>query len=361
MGKPLEGIRVVSLAQQYPGPFATMLLADLGAAVTLVEHPDGGDPTRRHPAFFESLNRNKDSVSLDLKQPGDRTQLMRMLDGCDVFLEGFRPGTAARLGVAYDDLSAAFPAIVYLSISAFGQTGPYRDRPAHDLSIQAIGGLLWGRERTALAPPYIGHADLVAGMFAAFGAVVGLQQRASTGRGTFVDVSMADCLVTWMTGLIGPAINGAPPNEPAYPGYGAFECADGAWLALSVLQEDRLWQVLARALELEDLVALPAHERASRNAELTALLASRIAMRARSEWAREFDARGVAWGPVLAPAEIAADPHFSARRLFVSLPSTGASTRFVAQPLKFDGQAYGPDRPAPSLAKSPSGSCDRKS
>ena len=350
MSKPLEGVRVISLAQQYPGPFATMLLADLGADVTLVEHPAGGDPTRRHPAFFESLNRNKDSVSLDLKSEAGRARLMGMLDGCDVFLEGFRPGTAARLGVAYDDLAVHFPRLVYVSISAFGQTGPYRDRPAHDLSIQAIGGLLWGRESTALAPPYIGHADLVSGIFAAFGAVSGLQQRERTGRGTCVDVSMADCLVTWMTGLIGPAMNGSPSNEPSYPGYGAFQCADGAWLTLSVLQEDNLWQGLAAALELGDLSALPAAKRVQRKTELTQLLVTRLATRSRDAWAAELDARGVAWGPVLSPTEIASDPHFAARGLFVTLPTAAGKTCFVAQPLQFDGLSLGPEKPAPALA-----------
>lgn len=350
MSKPLEGIRVISLAQQYPGPFATMLMADLGAEVTLVEHPAGGDPTRRHPAFFESLNRNKDSVSLDLKSDTGRALLMQMLEGCDVFLEGFRPGTAARLGVAYDDLAERFPRLVYLSISAFGQTGPYRDRPAHDLSIQAIGGLLWGRESTALAPPYIGHADLVAGMFAAFGAVSGLQQRVRTGRGTCVDVSMADCLVSWMTGLIGPAMNGSPPNEPSYPGYGAFQCSDGTWLTLSVLQEDNLWRALAAVFELGDLAALSAEERARRNAELTQLLSGRVATRPRDEWAAELDARGVAWGPVLSPTEMADDPHFAARGLFVTLPTRQGSARFIAQPLQFDGRPLGPEKPAPLLA-----------
>jgi len=234
---------VVSLAQQYPGPFATLLMSDLGADVVQVEHPRG-DPTRRHAAFYESVNRNKAGVCLDLKTEEGRVKLAGLLDDCDIFLEGFKPGTADRLGVGYPALCELYPRLIYVSISAFGQTGPYRDRPAHDLSIQAISGMLWGHESGALAAPYIGHADLVAGMFAAFGAVSALQLRHVTGKGTYVDVAMADCLVSWMTAIVGPAMNGAGFNEPNQPGYGAFRCADDRWLTLSV---DRGGALLATA------------------------------------------------------------------------------------------------------------------
>src|SRR4249919_2827003 len=130
---PLAGLRVLSLAFQFPGPYATLLLADMGADVILVEPPLGGDPTRQFPGFFESLNRNKRSVALHLKRDGGRRAFLRLVQDADVLFEGFRPGTMARLGLGYEDLSAVNPRLVYASISGFGQDGPHRDRPAHDV------------------------------------------------------------------------------------------------------------------------------------------------------------------------------------------------------------------------------------
>lgn len=348
MRKPLEGVRVVSLAQQYPGPFATLLMSDLGADVVQVEHPRG-DPTRRHAAFYESVNRNKSGVSLDLKTDEGREQLAGLLRNCDIFLEGFKPGTADRLGVGYAALCERYPHLIYVSISAFGQTGPYRDRPAHDLSIQAISGMLWGHESGALAPPYIGHADLVAGMFAAFGAVSALHLRNATGKGTYVDVAMADSLVSWMTAIIGPAMNGAGFNEPNQPGYGAFRCADDRWLTLSVIEEEHFWRPMVRILGLPELAGVQFEERAARCGELTERIASVIRTRALDAWAAEFDQAGVAWSPVLSPAQVASDPHFNARDMFVRLTGAGGEHRYVAQPLKFEGLRLQPDRLAPPL------------
>jgi len=350
MRKPLEGVRVVSLAQQYPGPFATLLMSDLGADVVQVEHPRG-DPTRRHAAFYESVNRNKAGVCLDLKTEEGRVKLAGLLDDCDIFLEGFKPGTADRLGVGYPALCELYPRLIYVSISAFGQTGPYRDRPAHDLSIQAISGMLWGHESGALAAPYIGHADLVAGMFAAFGAVSALQLRHVTGKGTYVDVAMADCLVSWMTAIVGPAMNGAGFNEPNQPGYGAFRCADDRWLTLSVIEEEHFWQPLVRILGMPELAAVGFEERAARCGELTEQIASAIRMRPLDAWAAEFDQAGVAWSPVLSPSQVAADPHFNARDMFVRLDSASDNARYVAQPLKFEGLRLQPERPAPQLRR----------
>ena len=137
---PLAGLRILSLAEQLPGPFATLLLADLGADVILVERPKGGDPSRRFPGLFASMNRNKRSVALDLKSPDGREQFLRLVDGADAVLEGFRPGVMQRLGLDADTLRQRKPALVVLSSSSFGQTGPYAHMAGHDLSIQAAAG-----------------------------------------------------------------------------------------------------------------------------------------------------------------------------------------------------------------------------
>ena len=348
-GKPLAGLRVVSLAQQYPGPFATMLMADLGAEVVQVERAPDGDPARRNAAFFEAINRNKDSVCLDLKSAAGMEHLMELLQGCDIFLEGFRVGAAQRLGLGHERLLEMFPQLIYVSISAFGQDGPYRDRPAHDLSIVGMSGMLWQRAASALEAPYVGHADLVAGMFAAFGAVSALQQRQRTGKGCYLDVAMADCMVSWMTGVVGPAMNGASLNEPCWPGYNSFECADGRWLTLSVIEEDHFWQGLCTAIGRGDLAGLAFEARNARHAELTGVIARAIRSQPLSHWSSALDAAGVAWGPVLSPSEVADDPHFRARDMIVALDTPHGSRRFVSQPLKFKGMRLVPEKGAPDL------------
>ena len=140
--RPLAGMRVVSMAEQYPGPYATMIMSDLGAEVVIVERPGTGDPARQFPPFFAALNRGKRSVAIDMKTSEGVAALRRLVANADIFLEGFRPGTADRLGIGWEELRAVNDALVYVSISGFGQDGPYRLRPAHDLSYQAAAGLL---------------------------------------------------------------------------------------------------------------------------------------------------------------------------------------------------------------------------
>jgi hypothetical protein len=146
----LDGLRVISMAEQYPGPYATLILADLGADVILVERPQGGDPARQFAPFFEALNRNKRSIALDLKSPEGRAAVERLVSRSDVFLEGFRPGTAKRLGLGYDTLTSINPRLVYASISGYGQDGPYRDRTGHDISYQGRLGCSFGRRGKAV-------------------------------------------------------------------------------------------------------------------------------------------------------------------------------------------------------------------
>ena len=203
--RPLDGLRVVSMAEQYPGPFCTMMLSDFGADVIQVERPDGGDPARFLPSFFEAINRGKRSLALDIKSADGRDRLLELIDRADVFLEGFRPGKLARLGLDWPTLSARNPRLIYCSISGFGQTGPYRDRPAHDLTYQGLGGALNERltgEVTG-APPEFLMGDTCSALYAAIGILTALQGRERTGRGTYVDVAMSDTVTAAFTGFRG--------------------------------------------------------------------------------------------------------------------------------------------------------------
>jgi crotonobetainyl-CoA:carnitine CoA-transferase CaiB-like acyl-CoA transferase len=351
MKGPFEGVRVLSLAEQYPGPYATVLMADLGADVILIERPAGGDPARAFPDFFAAISRNKRSACIDLKSAKGKDQLKQLVTTADVLLEGFRPGTMARLGVAYADLEPVNPRLVYASISGFGQSGPYRDRVAHDLSYQAISGLLFADE--APRTPAVSYADLAGAMFTAFAIATALFGRERTGKGTYIDVSMTDCLVSWMNVYIDPKMNcGAPITAHAEPGYGAFRCADGSTLTLSIAHEDHFWRLLCVALALPELQALHHQERVGRSNELRHLLQSRLSKQPLEHWARILDEKGIPWSPLNDLGKVIEDPHFRERGLFASVRrGDGTMERHVRQPLQFSAYGTAIKRPVPRLGE----------
>jgi len=351
----LEGIRIVSLAEQYPGPYATLLLADLGADVILVERAGVGDPARQFPAFHAALNRNKRSVALDLKTDKDKQRFRDLVASADVLLEGYRPGTMARLGLGYQAMVSVNPGLVYASISGFGQTGPYRNRPAHDLSYQALAGFLHRQAatRSTQIPSDIAVGDLSSGMFAALGVLAALLARGRTGRGTYIDVSMTDGLVSWMSVMVGPAMNGEPlANIAAEPAYGLFECQDGKLLSLSIAHEDWFWKPMCMLFGMNDVAGLKRAQRTQREAELVTCIGKAIAAAPRAKWAEKLDAAGIPWGPVNAIDEVACDPHFVERGLFRDVTEVGGRhRRYVAQPLIFNGHHPGPTRGVPALGE----------
>ena len=358
MSLPLEGIRVLTLAEQYPGPFATLILADLGADVIIVERPPGGDPARQLPDFHAALNRGKRSVALDLKSETDRASLRQLIRTADVLMEGFRPGTMARLGFGYEDIAKINPRTVYVSISGFGQTGPYRDRPAHDLSYQGIAGLLYRQAVTGQIEesPELAIGDLSSAMFAVSGCLAALLERTRTGRGKYVDVSMTDSLVSWMNVFLGPVMNGGKLGMTeinAQPAYGVFNCADDRLLTLSVTHEDWFWTPLCELLGLPELAAIRHAERTARHRELKPLIAAALLTRPRDAWGGLLDQAGVAWGPVNRLEEVVEDPHFRARGMFRTVATRDGGTSWqVAQPLVFDdGEHPGPSVGAPVVGE----------
>lgn len=355
MGLPLDGIRVVSLAEQYPGPYATLLMADLGAEVILVERPSGGDPARQFPDFHAALARNKKSVALDLKTEEGRAALRALTRSADVLLEGFRPGTMARLGFGYDAMAALNPRLVYVSISGFGQTGPYRDRPAHDISYAATAGLFFKQAASGdtTDPGEVAFGDLSAAMFATVATLAALVERSRTGRGTYVDVSMTDGLVSWMSVMLGPIMNGGQIADiGAEPGYGFYRTRDGKLLSLSIAHEDWFWKPLCGLLGMDDVADYGHDERVRHGTALRGRIAAQLAEADREEWGRRFDAAGIPWGPVHSLEEVAADPHFRERGLFATArDSDGRERRHVAQPLIWAGAHPGPRSGVPALGE----------
>ncbi len=355
--QPLAGVTVLSLAEQYPGPYATLLLADLGADVVLVERPGSGDPSRQFPPFHEALNRNKRSVAIDLKSPDGRDVFLRLSEDVDVILEGFRPGTVRRLGIDYDAVREVNPTVVYVSISGFGQEGPLRDRPAHDVSYQGMAGMLHERlEQDAPGPPpSIAVGDLSSGMFATIASLTGLVARDRTGEGSYYDVSMTDGLISWMTTYLFSQANGfaEPGIPPREPGYGLFRTADGGVISLSVAHEDWFWRPLCEALSLGEYAGLASSERRERYEHLRRQIAEALATRTREEWEKLLDEAGVPFGPVLSLCEVLEHPHTEARGLLVDVPASDGhpTRRHVRQPLAIRGADTSIERHVPVLGE----------
>ncbi|WP_290818962.1 CaiB/BaiF CoA-transferase family protein [Halovivax sp.] len=332
----LDDVRVIDLTRLLPGPYATRLLADLGADVIRVEPPDTVDYARflppttddGHGALFAALNRGKRSVALDLTDDDGRAAFDRLLDDADVLIEGFRPGVVDRLGVDPETVRAEHPSLVYCSLSAYGQDGPYRDRAGHDLNYVGLAGLLEMTRRDADEAPRIpGYpvADVASGAMAAFAIVSGLCSRElGDGTGTFVDLSMLETLLSFSLPVTAPAAAGADPRPGAtpltggLPWYDVYEAADGRYVTFAAL-EPRFWRAFCDAVDRPDLRDAHAAvgtvdeaERAALGEELAAIFASRT----REEWVALGDPE-VPVEPVLTPAEALDHPQVSARDALV--------------------------------------------
>jgi crotonobetainyl-CoA:carnitine CoA-transferase CaiB-like acyl-CoA transferase len=345
--RPLAGIRVLDLSRLVPGPWCSLLLADLGAEVVKVETPLAGDYARIAPpelgfgGVFEALNRGKRSIAVNYRLPRGREVILRLATTADVFLEASMPGQLARRGLGPADVRAANPRIVYCSLSGYGQAGPYRDRPGHDLDFLAIGGLLalLGPAGARPVPPGLQVADLAGGTLAALEIVAALVRRERTGEGSTLDVAILDAVVAWLGALgTGVATAGATtgPLAGLYPCYAVYPAADGAFLAVGAL-EPPFWVAFCRAVGREDLV--PRQYDPGAVADVAAVLAARP----RAEWLALLAEHACA-APVNAPAEAERDPQVRARGLIVG----EGSTIRVRSPLA-TGDAW--ERPAPGLGE----------
>ncbi|RUV77473.1 CoA transferase [Mesorhizobium sp. M5C.F.Cr.IN.023.01.1.1] len=355
IGSPLEGVRILSLAEQYPGPYATLLLADLGAEVTLIERPDGGDPARKYKSLFSSLSRNKRSVVLDLKSAAGRESLSELSKTADVLIEGYRPDVMKKLGLSYVEVSSLNRRLIYLSLTGFGQNGPYRRRPVHDLSCQGLAGVLFQHRRTGTlqVPFHLPVADLASGTLAALGVVSALLARERTGHGCYIDLAMTDSLVSWMTAYLYASLNGRPMAEvyEEEPGYGTFTCADKKVITLSIAHEDHYWQALCRSTGLEHLASATHEDRVQHASDYRAQLAAAIAKEPLDAWANIFNTIEIPWGDVLELNEVARDPQLRTRDLFVRLSANDDGEWHVNQPLQFDCYKTGIRLPPPKLGE----------
>lgn len=350
MALPLMGLRVVDLTKNFAGPFGTMILSDLGAEVIKIEKPVTGDETRAWgPPFvnglsyyFLNLNRGKKSVALDLNEPSGQRIVRQLVRDSDVLIESFRPGTLARYHLDYKSLRTVNKALVYCSISGFGQTGPYRDLPGYDITAFAMSGIMstTGEEGRPPIRVSIPVADIAAGHYASTAILACLSRRLVTGRGEFIDIALYDSIVSWLTYLASyyfatgkqPAKMGSA--HPSIVPYQAFECKDE--LIVIAVGNDSQWLGLCGELHLEQLSRRKEFDtnpqRVRNRRRLIPILSKRLKTRKASYWKKLLDLNNVPAALVYGVDEVVNDPQIKHRGLFVPSESGIPS---LASPIKF--------------------------
>ena len=349
----LEGLRVLDLTRLLPGAFCTQLLADMGAEVIKIEEPTRGDYNRAFPPInvkesgsFLLLNRNKKSVSLNLKTPEGKDALRELVKTADILVEGFRPGVMAPLELRYDTLKALNPGLVYCAISGFGQDGPYAQMPGHDLNYLALAGagrLFADREGHPVVPG-LSIADVGGGsQMAATGILGAIIARSKTGEGQFIDISMTDGAFSWLAyhgadwlfGGINPR-GGERPFIGQAPCYNTYECADGGWVALGII-EDHFWERFCKAVDLEELTADQWPAGSALEAQFATLRAL-FKTDSRQAWVDKLEPADIPFSAIYDVAEAFEDPQLVHREMvqFVDHPVEGKIPQ-LGFPIKLSG------------------------
>lgn len=361
--RPLRGVRVLDLSRLLPGPFATLVLADLGAQVDKIEDPGGGDYLRHVPpqvageaATFHLLNRGKRSAILDLKKPEGRDALRRLVGSYDVLFDQFRPGVLDRLGLGHGALRAENPRLIVCALTGYGQSGPLAQRAGHDLNYLARAGVL-GAQGPAEGPPQppgFQLADVSGGMWCVISILAALRERDRSGEGALLDIAMTDSVLGFATASFGlvlaEALQGGAQGGSAMPigsgtealtggiaPYNTYLTKDGQAVALAAL-EPKFWAAFCAGVGLApDMTALvPGPHQAALKAELAEIFRGRT----REEWVAFASTRDCCLEPVLHPREVAGDAHLAARDLFFNLPSARGATPQMRTPVTPKGAGF---------------------
>lgn len=358
---PLSGLTVVDLTRVLAGPYCTQMLGDLGADIIKIERPGAGDDTRRfappflkdqdgndtgESAYFLGANRNKRSVSLDLTKPEGQDIVRRLVANADVLVENFKTGDLKRYGLGYDDLKAANPKLVYCSVTGFGQTGPYAERPGYDFLIQGMGGIMSLTGEPDGEPQKVGVpiADLMAGMFAGVSVCAALRHAEATGEGQYIDIGMLDTQVAWlsiaaMNYLHGDQLGRLGNAHPNIVPYQPFKTADN-FIIVAIGNDSQF----GRFCDFAECADLAKDERFSTNAarvqnreELLPLLGPVFESRPAAEWLEGLEKMKIGCGPINDLAQVFADPHVMARGMVHEMTHSaadGAPAKLVASPFR---------------------------
>ena len=369
----LDGVRVLDLTRALAGPYCTMMLGDYGADVVKIEIPGVGDDTRRwappfigeESAYFLSINRNKRSMTLNLRHDHGKKIFMELAVGADVIVENFTPGVVNRLGIDYESVKAVNPRVVYCAISGFGQTGPYRNKSAYDQVMQGIGGIMSLTGEPDRPPTKMGIAltDIGAGMLAAYGIMSALFHRERHGmeEGQYIDISMLDLQVAWLTYMGGYYFaTGQNPQKvgaahPTLVPYQAFMCQDGKYINVAVGSE-RLWDRFCKAMDREDLLSDPDYagngDRVRNRSKLVPLLQQEFLKKPVAAWVRQIEDGGVPCGPINELSHVFADPQVLSRNMLVEIPHpTLGPIKQTGIPIKFSKTEGSVERHPPLLGE----------
>ncbi len=365
---PLSGVTILDLSRVLAGPFCTMVLAHLGARVIKVEMPGRGDDARAFGPFlngqslyFASINCNKESIALNLKAAEDRVLFEKLLAGSDVLVENFRPGTMEDLGFGWDLLHGRYPRLIYGAASGFGHTGPYFGRPAYDMVVQGMGGILSVTGPVGGPPVRVGVSigDMAAALFLSTGLAAALYRREKTGEGVKVDVAMLDCQVALLENALttflmtGKVAQPQGTRHPEIAPFQVFQAQDGPLVIAA--GNDALFAALARSLDRPDLLVNPLfrtnHLRRTHIDSLEAELELTLKTRGVKDWLTLLESAGVPCSPVNTVAEVADDPQLAARNMIVAVQDPGIGTlRVAGNPIKISDVPERTDhRPPPIL------------
>lgn len=366
MYKLLNGMRILDLTRLLPGGYASQLLADLGAEILKVEDPWQGDylrwmepylPGTKDSVLYWSLNRNKKSIKLNLKSPEGRKAFLSLLNNYDIVLEGFRPGVLDNLGLGYSELRNINPAVILCSISGYGQDGPYSQRSGHDINYMAMSGALGLSAQKGSAPALsaLQVADIGGGgLMAVTGILTAYIARQRTGKGQYIDVSMLDGVVSWMTMLYAQQAAGDSAlkcGEGTLNGgavcYGVYETKDGRFMSLGAL-EPKFWRVFCQTVGCPYLE----NKQFTREPEVIAEIEKIFKTKTREEWTKLLQNQDVCCEPILELSEAQEHSQFKARELFISLQHpNGGAVKVVGVPLKFPEEEQLPDQIPPGLGE----------
>ncbi len=366
MTEVLKGVRVVELGTMITAPLAGMMLADLGAEVIKVEHPEGGDPFRSfrggfYSPHFVAYNRGKRSVKLDLRNEAGRDVLRKLLGRADILLENYRAGVMERLGLSDAALTATNARLIHCSITGFGASGPYSGRPAYDsvgLALSGIASLFLDPKEPQAAGPTI--PDNATGMYAAYGILGALYERERTGRGRRIEVNMLEAAISFIPDPFANHTQLGIENDPltrvASSHSFAFRCADGKLLAIHLSSQAKFWEGLLTAIERPDLGADPRFasrdQRITNFALLTRTLGEVLATKPRAAWMTLFEANDVPFAPVHNIPDVIDDPQVKHLQTFRTLthPTEGSITA-IRRPVRIDGGRDGSELPAPTFGE----------
>ena len=380
MSGPLEGIRVIDLTRILAGPFSTMLMADMGADIIKVEQPGAGDPARGNGPFlspggaesseqqfstyFMSINRGKRSIAIDLSKPKGREVLLKLAETADVLIENFRPGTMQKLGLDYEVVKARNPRIVMCSVSGFGQSGPYAHRPALDVIVQGMGGMLsiTGEPGRGPVRPGASIGDITSALFATIAIQSALLERHNSGEGQYIDISMLDCQVAIMENAfmryftLGQTPQRIGTRHPSSTPFQAFQTADGHVVVAIMGGSTDQWPLFCAAIDHVELIDDERYttgwSRTQHYDELIPVIEEVMRQKTTSEWVELLSDMGVPVGPVQDIAEVANDPQVNHREMFVELPHPVlGQVKFTGNPIKMSRTPSGPRRVPPQLGE----------